>query len=943
MAFGTRKYAGVAACMSNLKAALCGDAVITRAYRTVAGNGALTGVDLNTGGTSTPQVWTLNCTSKGTLGASYTDAVFSVSGSIAGAQSSYTLSSGNKLVTGQIQFNVVQGATPFEVKDRIIFSSNANGNVTGSVQYDSDIYGGTTVTCLGALPGVKNGTFTLECTGEDEFTITGSEPPSTTITESIKAYAGKRYKQGLRNTQHNQLARLDVTDQVSVSNNIAQSWVLECVAVAGAVATFSLTGSSAGLVSSSITSSTSGGTPAAPGTPAVFSYAVTGHKVGLSLYDSKQFDAAATASFYAVGDKLKFFTDTTGYAGRSPRVSYVPVTPVGSVITFDKFEFFLERASRPIVGDKFTIATTACYPSITPVVKTLTGGLSSVSKNGGNTGSLLSRTVTPTCVEDSWLLTYVAARGVFEVYGTAYGYAGDAIIGTEFDLDIGTAFTVESVTYADGDWFSFNTTRATTDEVLVVNVYPTNQAETWTVACASVDGSGIPTFTVTGSITGETTAALTTSSVLPVGNPLEGSTQAHDNGLVAVQFSTKDPALSAGWRYRVGDVFTFTTDTTTVDAWTCAADTDMHRSLNPAAETYFPEGAVALTPTSGAPKQRQIIFLGKGNSGTDIINVSVESFNYEPDGFTALSLRMFRGPYNRALSAHLQLNSHHKSTIPLMRKYGAFTPSASLLDNFTVKFDNRIFFLRYRMEPQSANGTIQSGAAGWFLPFGTDGEYPFPAMVGGVDNGNATPDGGGLYDGTPYDPITNSNAAYYSGTRLSGVLASGWGYMLHSRGYRQSAVDCSSNGADTRHNRALVVACPWDGKFRSVPANFTPIHTFTLPACQTDGLGIGLLPIMEFVGQGGSGKGSIKIRNALGGGKVLRPIEILSGGIATGLSETKKGTIGVIPHLFHVSMEDLDPWYSVVPSEGYAHLIICPPGFEGISNAALVSSALRLS
>lgn len=929
MAFASRRYTSVSDAMAGVKAAMCGEALLTRSYRAKYGNGTLTPVDLNTVG-ATPQTWTLICTSKGT-GPSYTNAVFSVSGSTAGAQSAYTLSSGTYLVPGQVSFSISQGGTVFEVGDRIIFSSNSSGNIVGgSIVYDALIAGGVTLTQISALPGIRNGTFTLECTDEEEFTITGVEyesPSDVTITESIKAYAGRHYRTGLRNLQFNKFAKLDITDQVSVTNNVAQLWTLTCTAVAGATATFSIVGTMAGNVGS-ITTASSTGTPAAPGTAASFNRTTTGSKLTFSLFDAKQFDSSASTSFYAVNDKFEFWVDQNGFSGGKPRSLHTAVTPLGSVITFDKFEFVLSRASRPEIGDKFVVSTKNKMPSITPVTKTLSGTFSSVTVSGGNPGSITGASANPDTVEDSWLVTYVAARSCFQVVGTATGYAGDAYVGTEFDFGYGFKFTVGSAAYTDGMYFAFNTVRATRDELLVINLYPVNQAETWEAECTGVT-LGQPTFKLTGSISGVTTTTLTPTTALAAGNPYAGSLFAHDNGLVCIQFSKQDTLPGGELRFAVGDIFTFDTDVNTHEAWECLADTDTHLSNLPlpAMKSFFYERAnngsgttlgSAFTPSNGSPKQRQFILHSDGGTGTEDINISVESFNYTPSGFTCLSLRMFYGTFNRVNPAYSQSRASNKLTIPLMRESGAGSPSAGANDIYTVKFDNRIMFFRYQMEKVGGSGTIQHGGAGYILPLGTAAEVPFPAAVFGTDNAS------------DQNPITNGNVA--NNRALS------WGYAFRPAYGNKSAEVNNANGVDTRVNRAALIAVPWESNWRTAIGHASPAQVWEkMTAYQTDLIGIGFSPMCEF----SAAIEPIKISGAIGGGKLLRPIEIRSGGLLA--PDYAKGTIGVVPHCYKVGSRDVDPWTTFIPASGYAHIVMSPPGDESAVNAEYYYSVLRLN
>jgi hypothetical protein len=927
VAYATRLYTSVSDAMSGLKAAMCGSAALTRSYRARYGDGVLTPVDLNTVG-ATPQTWTLICTNKGT-GPGYLNAVFSVTGSVAGALTAFTINTGNYLVAGQVSFSIAQGATVFEVGDRIIFTSNTLGNIVGgSIAYDAVIAGGTVVAQIGALPGVRNGVFTLECTDEEEFTITGLEyetPSDVVITETIKAYAGRHYKTGLRNLQFNKFARLQITDQVAITTNVAQIWTLLCTAVSGATATFSVSGQFIGPVGS-ITTSSATGTPAAPGTPVSLNRTTTGSRVNFSLYDALQFDAAAVTSFYAVGDKFEFFVDNNGYSGGKPRSLHTAMTPVGTVITFDKFEFVLDRTSRPEIGDKFEITTSNRMPSITPVVKSLSGTFSAITASPGNPGSLISQSADPDTLEDSWTVTYVAARGVFEVVGTAAGYAGDATIGEEFEFGYGFRFTATAAAYTDGMYFTFNTIRATNDEMLVVNLYPINQEQDWVAECTAVDGSGQPTFSLTGSISGVTTAALTPLTAMPAGNPYAGSLFAHDNGIVAIQFTKADTAPGGGLRFQVGDTFSFSTDLATIEPWTCIADSDLHTSNLSTQPSFFYERAnngsgvtlgAAFTPSSTLPKQRHLILYSDGGTGAEDINVSVESFNYTPSGFTALGLRMFRGDWNRVLPVHQQSTASHRQTIPLMREASAGSPAAGPADIYTVAYDNRMMFFRYQMEKVGGSGTIQFGGAGYALPLATAAEVPFPAMVFGVDNA------------TDWNPLTNSNAA--------NDRAKSWGYAFRPAGSVKSGEDNTSSVTDTRANRAMLVATPWEAKWRTAIGHLHPAYILEkVTAYQTDSIGIAIYPFCELSGN----DEPIKVSNTLGGGKLLRPIEIVSGGILS--PEYAKGTIGVIPNCYHIGSRNVDPWTTLISSSGYTHLVVCPPGDEVGMQSAYHYAAVRL-
>lgn len=919
MSFGTRKYAGVADCMANVKAMVCGSALLARSYRTKSGNGTLTPINLSTSG-ATPQTWTLICTYKGTGGSSYTNAIFSVTSSVSGAKPAYTLSTGTYLVAGQVSFSIAQGGTPFEIGDRITFTSDSAGNISvGSLVYDAVISGGTVVTQIGALPGVRNGLFTLECTAEEEFTISGVEyelPTDVTVTESIKAYAAKHYKKGLYNTPMPAQARLEVTDQVGVSGAPPQTWTLTCISLSGARATFNINSSFAGDVGTIQTSNNSG-TPTALGSPANFTRATVNSQVTFDIYDAKQTNGAATVSLYAVNDKIIFHTDANGKSGGNPRVKYEPATPTGTVITFDKFEFLLDRTSRPEIGDKFVIATTNNLPSIGPVVKVLSGVMSSVT---ASLGSLTGTSVTPDVADDSWTLTYVSARGVFEVYGANSGYVGDATVAVPFDSERGLKFTVATASYVNGNTFTFNTSRATNDDMLVINLYPVNQAEDWEVECTAVDGSGMPTFSVTGSLTGVTTAALNVASTLPAGNAYASSVFAHDNGKICVQFSKDDVQPGGALRFQVGDTFSFSTDVTTVPAWECLADSDLHVSTLETQSSYFYERALngPFVPSNGAPKSRQVILQSKGSTGTDTINISIEAINYTPSGYTALTLRMFRGGYNKSLPAHRQSVASHKNSIPLMREAGAGSPSAGAADIFTVKFDARLLFLRYQMERISTFGTLQSGFAGYYLPLGTAAEQPFPAICCAVDNTNDR------------NPATVSNAAY--------DRAQSWGYAFHGAGNFQSNEDNTSASNDVRVNRAAMIAVPWESKWRSVVGHKGPSYMLEkVQQHQTSGIGIMFSPHGEYSG----GKEPIKINGALGGGKTLRPVEIRSGGLTA--PDYARGTIGVIPNIYHVGAEGLDPWSTLLSVGGYTHMIQTSPGAEDAMDAAYAFSALRLS
>lgn len=918
MAYATRRYTSVSDTVAGIKAAMCGSAALTKSYRVKYGNGVLTPVDLNTVG-ATPQTWTLICTAKGT-GPGYLNAVFSVTGSVAGALTAFTINTGNYLVAGQVSFSIAQGATVFEVGDRITFTSNTIGNIVGgSIVYDAVIAGGTVVSQIGALPGARNGVFTLECTDEEEFTITGIEyedPSDLVITESIKAYAGRHYKTGLRNRHFDKFARLQITDQVAITTNVAQVWTLLCTAVAGATATFSVTGQYIGNVGS-ITTASATGTPAAPGTPVSLNRTTTGSRVNFSLYDAKQFDAAATTSFYAVGDKFEFYVDQNGYSGGKPRSLHTAVAPAGSVITFDKFEFVLDRTSRPEIGDKFEITTLNRMPSITPVTSSLTGTFSTVTPSPGNPGSLTAAAADPGTIEDSWTVTYVAARGVFEVVGTATGYAGDAEAGTEFDFDYGFRFTVVAAAYTNGMYFTFNTVRATNDNLLVINLYPINQEQDWVAECTAVDGSGQPTFKLTGSISGITTTTLTPVTALAADNAYAGSLFAHDNGEVAIQFSKADTLPGGGLRFQVGDTFSFSTDLTFSEAWECIADSDIHTSNLLTQPSFFYERAnngsgvtlgAAFVPTSPLPKQRHLVLHSDGGTGLEHINVSLESFNYTPSGYTALSLRMFRGAWNRTLPVHQQSTASNKVTIPLMREASAGTPAAGANDSYSVIYDNRVMYFRYQMEKVGGAGTIQFGGAGYMLPLGTADEVPFPGMLLGVDNA------------TDWNPITNGNAA--------NDRAKSWGYGFRPGGSIKSAEDNTSAGTDVRANRAALFATPWEAKWRTAVSHVHLAYSLEkLTAYQTDNIGMALLPYSELSGN----SEPIKVSNTLGGGKLLRPIEVVSGGLLA--PEYAKGSIGVIPSCYHIGGRNVDPWATIPSASGFAHLVVCPPGDEtGMQN-----------
>lgn len=228
------------------------------------------------------------------------------------------------------------------------------------------------------------------------------------------------------------------------------------------------------------------------------------------------------------------------------------------------------------------------------------------------------------------------------------------------------------------------------------NLHPRSAAiaETWTITCTTGGGDGVGIFSVTGSVSGVQPAATVGTQYLET----------------YLQFII----LTGPTDYAIGDEFTFNVVDNPIPAvqqWT---------------ELKFTPGSLQAgnngmnsDPAAGAEHANEMYFRAPGLAGADEIYVNMCSFYSEGSDY-----------YNLGFTGALGFETNdtysqqpNKSTNVSMALWQFQIP-------YWIIADGRRFIITCKV---STN--YMSTYCGWFLPYGTPQEYPYPMYISSCLNG----------------------------------------------------------------------------------------------------------------------------------------------------------------------------------------------------------------
>jgi hypothetical protein len=316
------------------------------------------------------------------------------------------------------------------------------------------------------------------------------------------------------------------------------------------------------------------------------------------------------------------------------------------------------------------------------------GSHGAISQTGTGNGKLTNFRALSSAVAETWTITATSGgpTAAFSVVGSVSGAQAAATVGTAYSVPGKVAFKLidGSVDFIVGDQFQV-TVAANVDSVAAKQAffgtgngtmtgffaYEGGQSEVWTVKLIAAAADG-GTFSVTGSRSG------------PQGNATVGTP--YDNGLI--KFTINDGATD----FVLDDIFTMIPGIWKVLRWDDGGG-------NPAAV-------------------RELIMQGSGHTGMEEIFIGFRSYHSVASDY-----------YNLAVSGFIgYVPGNTFETQP------GYVESGIPCHNLRIDYWLSANPARIAGGLKVGTPVYQSFYAGFFLPYATPSQYPYPLFVGGMFN-----------------------------------------------------------------------------------------------------------------------------------------------------------------------------------------------------------------
>jgi len=222
-------------------------------------------------------------------------------------------------------------------------------------------------------------------------------------------------------------------------------------------------------------------------------------------------------------------------------------------------------------------------------------------------------------------------------------------------------------------------------------------AETWTLVCTTGGGDGVAIFSVTGSVTGASSAATCEVD--------------YDNGVVKFKIGF------GATNYAPGDQFTFDVVANSIPGgqqWT-------ELKYIPGEEVVPGQNnGMNVTPVDGATYANELYLQAPGLAGADEIHINMHTYFSESSDYYNLGFVGTTG--FETLDAWV--DQPGKSTGQYMAAWQFQIP-------YWIVANGRRFIITFKISTNYMNGYF-----GYILPYATPNEYPYPLLIAGSGSGN---------------------------------------------------------------------------------------------------------------------------------------------------------------------------------------------------------------